>query len=229
MPASQRTLNELTDALLAAVPPLDPMRQHLVVGLYRALARGLPVAPAELADNLGMARELVQEALDAWPGVYRDNAGNVIGFWGLALSDMPHEMDTGAATVHTWCSLDPFLITPLLQGGARVRSTDPVTGATISLTITDDGIHDLMPPITVVSMLIPDRPFDADIVHSFCHYVHFFGSPHSGHEWAREHPGTFLLDIDQTNAVARATWPSMVRDALDTGSLDTHSTDPADG
>jgi alkylmercury lyase len=229
MPASQRTLNELTDALLAAVPPLDPMQQHLVVGVYRALARGLPVAPAELADNLGMARELVQETLDAWPGVYRDNAGNVIGFWGLALSDMPHELDTGVATVHTWCALDPFLITPLLPGGARVRSTDPVTGAPISLTITDDGIHDLTPATTVVSMLIPDRPFDAGIVHSFCHYVHFFGSPQSGREWTREHPGTFLLDIDQTNAVARATWPSMVRDALETGGLDTHITSPADG
>lgn len=42
MPASQRTLNELTDALLAAVPPLDPMKQQLVVGLYRRLARGRP-------------------------------------------------------------------------------------------------------------------------------------------------------------------------------------------
>lgn len=149
--------------------------------------------------------------------MYRDNAGNVIGFWGLAMSDMPHELDTGVATVHTWCALDPFLITPLLEGGARVRSTDPVTGVPISLTITADGIRDLMPPTTVVSLLISDHPFDADIVHSFCHYAHFFGSPRSGHEWTREHPGTFLLDIDQSNAVARATSPAMVHDILTTG------------
>jgi len=145
------------------------------------------------------------------------------------MSDMPHELDTGVATVHTWFGLDPFLITPLLEGGARVRSTDPVTGAPISLTITADGIRDLMPPTTVVSLLIPDYPFDADIVHSFCHYAHFFGSPRSGHEWTREHPGTFLLDIDQTNAVARATWPAMVRDALATGGADADRGGPAAG
>jgi hypothetical protein len=100
-----------------------------------------------------------------------------------------------------------------------VRSTDPVTGQQISLTITDHGIHDLTPRTTVVSMRTPDGPFDANIVQSFCHVVHFFGSTQSGHQWTRDHPGAFLLDIDETNSVALATWPPMVRSALDTEPL----------
>ncbi|HYS41612.1 MAG TPA: organomercurial lyase [Pseudonocardiaceae bacterium] len=215
MPTTKPTLDQLAAALRAAVPDLEPAEQRLVVGLYRALAKGHPVAPAELADDLTMPIADIDDALDRWPGVYRDNSGNVIGFWGLALSGMPHQLDTGTATITAWCALDPFLIAPMLDTpDLHVRSADPLTGESVTLTITRTGIRDTTPPGAVISMLTPDGPFQADVVQRFCHYVHFFATHDSGQRWSRDHPGTFLLNLEQANTVALNSWPTLVRDAL---------------
>jgi hypothetical protein len=88
-----------------------------------------------------------------------------------------------------------------------VRSTNPLTGEAITLTITPNGIRDVSPPAVVISMLEPDRPFQADVVQRFCHCVPFFASPESGRQWTRDHPDTFLLTIEETNAVALDSWP----------------------
>jgi hypothetical protein len=47
----------------------------------------------------------------------------------------------------------------------------------------------------VVSFLLPDRPFDADVIQSFCHFVYFFTSEQSGEAWSKQHPRTFLLSL----------------------------------
>lgn len=117
MTTTRASLSGLADALRFAAPTLDAEEQRLVVGLYRSLARGAPVPAGILAAELGVTLELIEAALDRWPGVYRNQAGEVIGFWGLALTDLPHHMDTGDASVTAWCALDPFLIAPLLESG----------------------------------------------------------------------------------------------------------------
>ena len=125
---------------------------------------------------------------------------------------MRHEVHTGAATVTAWCALDPFLIAPLLNTTETiVRSTDPLTGEAITLTITPNGVRDVSPPTVVVSMLEPDGPFQADVVQRFCHCVPFFASPESGRQWTRDHPDTFLLTIEGTNAVALDSWPVQIQ------------------
>lgn len=72
----------------------------------------------------------------------------------------------------------------------------------------------IMDAATVISMLTPDGPFEDDVRQSFCHYVHFFATRDSGQRWIGDHPGTFLLDIEQANAIARGSWPALVRAAL---------------
>jgi hypothetical protein len=42
-----------------------------------------------------------------------------------------------------------------------------------------------------------------DIVSSFCHFVHFFPSRRDGGTWAAQHPGTFILSVEEAHAVAR--------------------------
>jgi hypothetical protein len=56
-----------------------------------------------------------------------------------------------------------------------------------------------------VSFLRPDAPFDAGVIQSFCHFVHFFASSQAGERWGAAHPGTFLLTLGQaTDLAARA-------------------------
>lgn len=84
----------------------------------------------------------------------------------------------------------------------------------ISLTVTSHGVTDLEPATTVMSMLSPEGAFDHDIVQSFCHFVHFFASEESGQAWVADHPGTFLLSVDEAFDVANRSWPALFRDAL---------------
>ena len=58
-------------------------------------------------------------------------------------------------------------------------------------------------PTAVVSFLLPDRDFDADVIQSFCHVVHFFSAREAGVAWTAEHPGTFLLSLEEAFELGR--------------------------
>jgi alkylmercury lyase len=57
----------------------------------------------------------------------------------------------------------------------------------------------------VLSFLAPERPFDADVVRSFCHFVHFFASEEAAREWIAGHSGTFTLSLEQGFRLGRRT------------------------
>ncbi len=207
----------MVDALRAAVPTLDPGEQHIALALYRVLMEGRAVSPEELAERAGVAVGAVEESLSRWPGVFRAKDGRIIGFWGLAVRGMPHRLSSDRGRVTTWCALDPLLIAPLVVPEARVDSRDPVTGEAISLTVTPHGVVDISPPSVQVSLLVPTEPFGHDIVESFCHYVHFFASEQSGVAWTNEHPGTFVIPVEEAFDVANRSWPALFEAARGSG------------
>jgi alkylmercury lyase len=139
----------------------------------------------------------VEDALNSWPGVYRDDEGRVVGFWGLATSrlDPEYRFLIDRKTSYAWCALDTLFIPALLGKIVSVEATDPVTGERVSLTVDRNGVRDLMPSGAVVSMLIPDGPFGYDVIESFCHKVLFFASEEAGTRWTAEHEGTTLLSV----------------------------------
>ena len=206
---------ELADAVTAAFPTLDAGEQRLALGLYRLLLRGKPVTPSDLASEVGADPADVEAALKRWPGVFRDRKGRIVGFWGLSIRAMPHRMSTSEGDITTWCAMDPLIIAPLVTEAARVESNDPVSGEPISLTVTPHGVTDLQPASTMVSMLSPEGAFTNDVVQSFCHFVHFFGSDKSGQEWVADHPGTFLLTVDEAFDMANRFGPALFREALE--------------
>lgn len=207
------TAATLTAALTAAFPPLAPGERRMAIELYRLLLRGKPVTSSDVASSVGADPTEVEAALGRWPGVFRDRKGRIVGFWGLALRGMPHRMSTSEGDITTWCALDPLIIAPLVTDRARIESKDPVSGEPIRLTVTPHGVTDLEPTSTRMSMLIPEGPFDHDVVQSFCHFVHFFAAEDSGQRWVADHPGTFLLSIDEAVEVANR-FTEVFRDAL---------------
>lgn len=207
----------VAEALRTAAPTLDPAEQRMALELYRMLLAARPVEPSDLAARNGMSIDDVEVALDRWPGVFRDRKGRVIGFWGLAIRGMPHRFTTSAGRITTWCALDPLIIAPLVTDRADVESNDPVSGETIRLTVTPEGVSNVGPSTAVMSMLQPSAPFGHDVVEAFCHFVHFFASRDSAARWTAEHPGTFVLSIDEAFAIATRAWPALFRDALADG------------
>lgn len=199
------TTTDLAEAISEAMPALDETEQRIAVTLYRALAKGRPVESAEIARRTALGLAQVDDVLHGWPGVFRDDDERIVGFWGLALPEMPHRFEVDGVGIYTWCAWDPLFIGPLLGKPGRVESRDPQTGETVSLTVTSEGVEDVSPAGAVVSFLTPDEPWGQDVIQGFCHYVLFFASRESGGQWVAEHPGTFLVSVDDAFEVGRRT------------------------
>ncbi len=214
MQSTKVAVQELAQKITGAMPTLGSTERQLVVPLYRLLGEGEPVSPRRLAKAVNLPETRVREILGQWPGVYYDGDGSVIAFGGLALPEMPHRFEVDGRTLYTWCAWDSLFIPEILGKIARVTSADPVTKEKISLVVGPDGVKEISPATTVVSFLTPDRPFDQDVIMSFCHFVHFFASTESAEKWTTEHPGTFLLSLDDAYALGRLTNERNAGDAL---------------
>lgn len=120
----------------------------------------------------------------------------------------------GGEPIYAWCALDPFLIVPVIRRSAKVESTDPITGETITMTVMPDGVRAVSPPSTVVSFLVPDKPFDQDAIQNFCHYVLTFASRDSAEQWtsksetgeACQREGIILLPMADAFQVELRAW-----------------------
>jgi alkylmercury lyase len=206
MPTDAPTLDVLVDALVDAFATMTPDEQRLVLMAYRMIGAGTPVAVDALVSAAGWSVADVEARLAGWPGgAYLDEAGRLVGLWGLALQDvMPHwAMLTGGAKVWFWCALDPLFILPALGWSAEVHSVCAVTSEAIGVRVTPERVTALEPASTVVSFLMPDKEFTDDVRASFCHFVSFFASPDAADDWTAKHPGTFWVPLADAGEVGR--------------------------
>lgn len=199
-------IEELADKLAAAMPRLEPREQQVALALIRRLALAAPVRVDRLAEEADLTEAQVADALERLPGVFRDDQQRVVGFMGLTIVEMGHHrIHLDGFTLSAWCAWDTLFLPELLGASAHVVSRDPNGEEAISLTVTPDGLTDVRPPETVVSFLVPETGFDADIIQSFCHFVHFFPSVEAGAVWTAEHPGTFLLSVADAYQLGQVT------------------------
>ena len=168
------------------------------VSLYRLLAEGRPVSESALATRAGVSEPRVKEILEEWIGVFRDDDGNIVGYWGLALPEMNHRFVVEGRTLYTWCAWDSLFIPHILGQTAQVESACPVTDTPIRLTVAPDGVEEVEPQGAVVSFLTPSpERIQDDVVTNLCHFIHFFASRAAGEEWVSGRPGTFLMDVEE--------------------------------
>src|SRR5262252_4765982 len=96
------SVDEIDAALAAATPDLGEDEQRLATAVLRLLSTGELVAVAAVAALAGMPVSRAERTLRSWPGVFWDGHGKVIGFWGLALADMPHRIRHSEVELHAW-------------------------------------------------------------------------------------------------------------------------------
>lgn len=204
--ARARLVSDLAAELVATGPRLDEPGKRITLAVYRLLAGGDPVPAAAIAKRLGITVEEVETILDAWPGVYRDDHGAVIGFWGLSLGEMPHRLIVDGHTLYIWCAWDALFIPPLLGRAARVESRCAVTGDPVTLTVSPSGVADVSPGGVVLSLLRPDGGFGDDVISSFCHHIVFFRSQADGERWTATHSGTFVLSLEEGFRLGQEAW-----------------------
>ena len=203
MSGHEPTVAKIDAALAAAVPSLTAAEQRLACALYRLLAAAEPVTFEAAATAIGTLSGEVEETLRSWPAVFFDGEDRVVGFWGLALAEMPHRLRVAGAEVFAWCAWDPLFLA-LIVGELEVATDDPVTGDTITYRIDiNGGIRDLSHPTSALSLLRPDAPWDDNVMASFCHYVLQFIDADSARRWTADHPGTFVIGLADAAALAR--------------------------
>ena len=55
----------------------------------------------------------------------------------------------------------------------------------------------------MLSFLRPDRPWDDDVLATFCHYVLHFTSAATAAQWTTAHPGTLVISLGGAAELAR--------------------------
>jgi alkylmercury lyase len=199
-------IDALAGMLAAAMPRLDATEQRIALTLIRQLALGAPVSVSDLATAAELSEAQITNTLDHLPGVFRDEEQRVVGFMGLTVVKMGHHrIRVEGRRLSAWCAWDTLFLPELLGETAYVTSRSPASDTEISLTVTPAGPTDLAPADTVVSFLLPETEFDADVIQRFCHFVHFFASAEDGEQWTAQHPGTFLLSADDAYRLGQLT------------------------
>jgi alkylmercury lyase len=127
----------------------------------------------------------------------------VVG-WGLTFIPTPHRFLVQGQQFYTWCALDALTYPALLQVVAGVESSCPVSGTTVSLSVTPTGIHDLVPASAVVSVVIPGQgsACDGDRA-TFCTRSLFFRSRREALVWRALSPTAQLLSVADAYQVGR--------------------------
>jgi len=200
-------LDEVAARIVEVFPELDRIEQHLSLELYRLLAEGQPVSRAVLAQRVRIPMETVDQILDGWPGVFSNVHRQVVGYWGLAIPAAyasPHRFTINGRTLSAWCAWDTLFLPQLLGQTAEVDSTGPNASDRIRLSVTPERVERVEPVDAHMSFLLPDAAeVQKDVLTTFCHFVHFFPSRQSAESWCAQHPGTFILSIDDAHTLAR--------------------------
>jgi len=200
------TVDRYADAIAQAMPPLTARQLDLVLAAYRAMLAGKPAEIAAIATDAGWDTTDAASQLAEWPGVYLNEAKQVIGFWGLTVEPIStHLVTTASGSSWAWCALDPLFILPLIGERGTVAAQSGATGTPIELDVAPDQARRVSPGDEVyVSFLVPSGPFTDDVRLTFCDYVLFFDGKPAADRWTNEHPGTTAMPLDAAAAIGRA-------------------------
>src|SRR5260370_6436769 len=195
-----------------------PDISRLTVRLWREIARGGPVSPQrveQIASALDLPQQTAHEVLDKMSE--RDQEGNLVGIAGLSQNQHPHRFTVNGIRLATWCAWDALFLPVMLQQTALVTSRCPVTGETIRLTITPEGVTSKHPDSAAISIVIPQPTTSGlesveEIWTTFCHHIHFSASLQAAQEWvaAREQE-IAILAIEEAFELGRLTLSELLR------------------
>jgi len=154
---------------------------------------------AALGDRTGLDPSRVESIVLPWPGVFRDDRRDIVGFWGLTARPVSkHVLRINGQPRYAWCAWDCLFIPALLPQPVQVSSVCPQTGEPIELIVSPNSVEQVQPDSTVLSMLLPDvEACRRDVVSNFCHFVYFFKDEEVALKWTATHPGIQVITIDQ--------------------------------
>jgi alkylmercury lyase len=193
-------------AAYAAIPQeaLD-LDMRVTIKTMQALARGKPVSPRQLAAIWEIPLEHVRAILkrSVARGVAQiDDQGNLVGGV-LSLVKTPHRISVDGSQLFAWCAYDAIYAPGVLGKTAQIESKDPITGETIRLSITPDGVSKVYPADTVVTVVGAETDLVGGPTSPRCGQMLFFGSRESAEKWTKSRPDVSILSVEEVFEIAR--------------------------
>ena len=181
------------------MPRLEADERVLALEIYKGVAASGTISVAALGDRTGLDPASIEAVILPWPGISRDDRGDIVGFWGLTAQPVSkHILRINGQSRYAWCAWDCLFIPALLRQRVQVSSVCPQTGHPIGLIVSPSSVQQVQPDSTVLSMRLPDvEACRRDVVSNFCHFVYFFKDQEAGLKWTATHPGTRVITIDQ--------------------------------
>jgi alkylmercury lyase len=168
--------------------------QTLCLHLIRLLADGQAVPVERLAQSLSLSPQETASQLHTLSDIEFDPTGNVTAF-GLSHAPTAHQFAVNGHKLYTWCALDTFMYTALLDVPTQVHSTCPRTGQSIFLSMTPQGIEHLDPQSAVISLVVPSGSITDCLRSTFCNHGHFFSSAEAAAEWLATQEDALVLPV----------------------------------
>ena len=200
----------------AGVPPdFGPENSRLLIQVWRALAKGQPIAKEhvdqiamELGISSGQAEEFLRQVSE------RDNNDNIIGLVGLSLSDAwVHRFNVNGVSLRTWCAWDALFLPPMLKQTVTVESESPSTGNGVSVIVTPENVENSNPTGVAVSIVTVD-PRDTASVEAiwsnFCHQVYFFPSRDEAELWAEGKENIAILSVEEAYELGKLAFSKLL-------------------
>src|SRR5450755_237729 len=183
---------------------LDCTQDGACQQIFQALAEtGQPLPPDHLARRLLMSQESLMAHLVRIPDTEFDEQGNILG-WGITLVPTQHQFLVKGRSLFTWCAFDTVLFPSLLQAKAQVQSTCKTTGQPIAFIATPEGITDLTPATSMLSLPLPSARCEC-VRGTFCAQSHFFQTREVALPWITLHPEALLLSVEEAAALGHLT------------------------
>jgi alkylmercury lyase len=164
---------------------------------------GQPLASQYLASHLRMSQKKVVTHLTRLPDMEFDKEGNIVG-WGITLVPTQHQFWVQGHALFTWCAFDTVLFPPLLALHAQVQSECAASGQPITFRVGPEGIRNLTPITSVLSLILPARRIDC-VRGTFCQQSLFFQSEQASAAWMALHPEAVLLSIQEAATLGQLT------------------------
>ncbi len=196
---------EMTIKLLQATrnQEIPPERARFQLTMTRLLAQGIPVSARQLAEGLGVPVESVATAFQRLQqgGCEFNDKGELIGA-ALTLTPTRHHFQVENVQMYAWCALDTLFLPAHIGKPACITSTCPVTGESIALTVTPDGVEMVTPPDTVLS-IVTAQNCTSGIEGTFCGQIHFFASRDAAKQWVGERDYFAILSVAEAFQLAQ--------------------------
>lgn len=193
---------DLLAAQLAA--HLDCTQDVACQQILQVLAEtGQPLALMDAASRLQISLEQLSAHLNHIPDTEFDHEGKIIG-WGITLVPTPHHFWVEGRALFTWCAFDTVLFPPLLALEAQVQSTCAATGQPLRFRVGSEGIEELTPMTSVLSLILPAERCEC-VRGTFCQQSLFFASKQVAASWAASHPEAVLLSVEEAATLGHLT------------------------